>query len=68
MKRPLNDLYISQIKLALQRGYKQHDIAAIFGINQGRVSEINTGKCGANIPMAHTIPPALILYCEQQMH
>jgi transcriptional regulator with XRE-family HTH domain len=26
------------------RGWLQHDIAALFSINQGRVSEICTGK------------------------
>ena len=26
------------------KGYLQHDIAARFGVNQGRISEILTGK------------------------
>lgn len=33
----------------LRRGDFQHDIAADLGINQGRISEVNTGKRGANI-------------------
>lgn len=33
----------SRIKAMLETGMCQHDIAARFGINQGRVSEINTG-------------------------
>jgi len=33
----------AQIKAMLDAGMCQHDIAAFFGINQGRVSEINTG-------------------------
>ncbi|MFU0506692.1 sigma factor-like helix-turn-helix DNA-binding protein [Pseudaminobacter sp. NGMCC 1.201702] len=32
------------IKALLAHGMTQHDIAARFGINQGRVSEINKGK------------------------
>ena len=34
----------AEIRVLLKSGMSQHDIAAIFGINQGRVSEINTGK------------------------
>ncbi|MEQ8747344.1 hypothetical protein [Pyruvatibacter sp.] len=34
----------AQIKHLCDLGYNQHDIAARFGINQGRVSEINTGQ------------------------
>lgn len=33
----------AKIKFLLGLGLTQHDIAARFGINQGRVSEINTG-------------------------
>lgn len=33
----------AKIKHLLSLGMMQHDIAAHFGINQGRVSEINTG-------------------------
>lgn len=34
----------AQIKAMLQLKMMQHDIAAQFGVNQGRVSEINTGR------------------------
>ena len=33
----------SEIKALVDVGMNQHDIAARYGINQGRVSEINTG-------------------------
>lgn len=35
---------IEDIKRRLKRGDNQHDIAATYGLNQGRISEINTGK------------------------
>lgn len=41
---------IADIKARLQRGEYQHDIAADYGLNQGRVSEINTGKRGQMAP------------------
>ena len=34
------------IRQRLALGEIQHDIAADLGINQGRVSEVNTGKRG----------------------
>jgi predicted XRE-type DNA-binding protein len=34
------------IRERLALGEMQHDIAADLGINQGRVSEVNTGKRG----------------------
>lgn len=37
---------IRMIKERLRLGDLQHDIAADLGINQGRISEINTGKRG----------------------
>jgi predicted XRE-type DNA-binding protein len=42
----------ARIKAMLKRGYHQHQIAAYFCINQGRVSEIKTGKTHASIPPA----------------
>jgi len=42
---------IADIKARLRQGEYQHDIAADYGLNQGRVSEINTGKRG------HAIQP-----------
>ena len=40
----LNDEVIWEIRRRLAGGEFQHDIAADLGINQGRVSEVNTGK------------------------
>lgn len=36
-----------EVKRRLADGEYQHDIAADLGWNQGRVSEVNTGKRGA---------------------
>lgn len=35
---------IADIKARLRQGEYQHHIAADYGLNQGRISEINTGK------------------------
>ncbi len=40
---------IADIKSRLRRGDYQHHIAADYGLNQGRISEINTGKRGATV-------------------
>ena len=29
----------------IKRGDKQHDIAAFFGVNGGRIAEVSTGNC-----------------------
>lgn len=34
----------AQIKALCDQGHLQHDVAAHFGINQGRVSEVVNGK------------------------
>ena len=39
---------IADIKARLRQGEYQHHIAADYGLNQGRVSEINTGKRGGS--------------------
>ena len=39
---------IADIKARLRQGEYQHHIAADYGLNQGRVSEINTGKLGGS--------------------
>lgn len=41
---------IADIKVRLRQGEYQHHIAADYGLNQGRVSEINTGKRGITRP------------------
>ncbi|MCH2497362.1 MAG: hypothetical protein MK104_10145 [Erythrobacter sp.] len=45
----LTDETIRAIWDRLRLGEMQHDIAADFGINQGRISEVNTGKRGGHI-------------------
>jgi len=45
------------VKLALRLGYWQHVIAAYFDENQGRISEINTGKLFPGAPIADHLPP-----------
>jgi hypothetical protein len=45
-RAPMTDKTYREIKRRLARGEIQHDIAADLGINQGRVSEVNTGKRG----------------------
>ncbi len=49
------------VKGMLARGDKQHDIAAYFGVNGGRVAEVSTGNCDyPNAPVApdDKLPPA----------
>jgi hypothetical protein len=50
---------IALIKGMLARGDRQSDIAAFFGVNGGRVAEINTGLRGAEVIAANTetLPP-----------
>ena len=43
---------ISVVKGLLDQGYKQHDIAAYFGVNGGRIADIATGKLGPTIRAA----------------
>lgn len=45
----LTDEVIRNIWARLRRGHNQHDIAADLGVNQGRISEVNTGKRGRHI-------------------
>ena len=40
----LSDETIYEIRRRLALGELQHDIAADMGLNQGRVSEVKTGK------------------------
>jgi hypothetical protein len=50
----LNANQISQVKTYLSLGHKQHEIAAYFDVNSGRIAEIATGKVGSHIPPAKT--------------
>lgn len=47
------------VKGMLRRGDRQHDIAAWFGVNGGRIGEISTGAKFANVIEAsvHDLPP-----------
>lgn len=56
----LNDGEIAIVKGMLLRGDRQHDIAAYFGINGGRIAEISTGQTGISIAAAPAdgLPPA----------
>lgn len=42
------------VKGMLARGDRQHDIAAYFGVNAGRIAEVATGNC--DYPNAEPIP------------
>jgi hypothetical protein len=48
------------IKGMINRGDPQHDIASWFGVNPGRISDINTGKRFADVqPVAIAdLPPS----------
>ena len=50
----------SLIKGMLRRGDRQHDIAAWFGVNGGRIAEIASGQCFAEVMPVSTdhLPPA----------
>jgi len=41
---------IADIKARLRQGEYQHHIAADYGLNQGRISEIKTGKRALSSP------------------
>lgn len=47
------------VKGMLARGDRQHDIAAWFGVNAGRIADVKTGKKHKEIPAApqHALPP-----------
>jgi predicted XRE-type DNA-binding protein len=46
IRAPMCEATYAKIRARLVLGEMQHDIAADLGINQGRVSEVNTGKRG----------------------
>ena len=46
-RAPYSKEVFCEVKQRLAAGEFQHDIAADLGWNQGRVSEVNTGKRGA---------------------
>jgi hypothetical protein len=56
----LNEGEIAIVKGMLLRGDRQHDIAAYFGVNGGRIAEISTLQTGASVAAAsqENLPPA----------
>jgi predicted XRE-type DNA-binding protein len=46
---PITPELASKIKRLLAEGLYQHQIAGLLGVNQGRVSEVNTGKSHPNV-------------------
>ncbi|OYQ24671.1 hypothetical protein CHU93_15005 [Sandarakinorhabdus cyanobacteriorum] len=46
---PFTDEIVLYVRRRLAEGWFQHVIAAELGWNQGRVSEINTGKRGVGV-------------------
>jgi transcriptional regulator with XRE-family HTH domain len=42
--KPVTPELAAYIKALLAKGLYQHQIAGMVGVNQGRISEINTGK------------------------
>jgi hypothetical protein len=55
----LNDQEIAIVKGMIARGDRQHDIAAYFGVNGGRIGEVSTGQRGPQVSMAPAdrLPP-----------
>ena len=51
-RKKLTPEQVSIIKSRIARGEYQHRIAADYDINQGRISEIATGKRFSSIPAA----------------
>ena len=47
---PVTPTMAAKIKFLRALGHVQHNIAARFGINQGRVSEVVNGKTHPNVP------------------
>ena len=57
---PFSNSEVAIVKGMIIRGDKQSDIAAYFGVNGGRISEVNTEKYGADVkaaPMSELPPP-----------
>jgi len=47
---PVTPEMASYIKYLLGKGLYQHQIASLVGVNQGRVSEVKTGKRNPDAP------------------
>jgi len=57
--RRLTSADASIIKGMIARGDRHHDIAAWFGVNQGRIAEVNGEAVYADVPIApaQSLPP-----------
>jgi hypothetical protein len=55
----LTDREIAVVKGMILRGDRQHDIAAYFGVNGGRIGEISKGQRGPSVTAAPAsdLPP-----------
>ena len=48
-----SDVAAKALALVTIMGLKQHQAAAVLGVNQGRISEVVTGKRFAGVPAAN---------------
>ena len=56
-------------KAMLARGDRQHDVAAWFGVNGGRIADIATGKTFAWVmPSTGNLPPPGPYSCGRDAH
>ena len=57
--RRLTPVDASIVKGMIARGDRHHDIAAWFGVNQGRIAEVNAGTIHADVAIAsaESLPP-----------
>jgi hypothetical protein len=57
------------VKAMLARGDRQHDVAAWFGVNGGRIADIATGKTFAWVKAATgPLPPVGPYPCGREAH
>ena len=65
----LEEQDVAIVKAMLNRGDKQHDIAAFFGVNGGRIAEIASGQKWEEVPAAHStsLPAAGPLYVSHNL-
>ena len=50
---PVTPEVAAKIKRLLAEGLYQHQIASLLGLNQGRVSEVNTGKIHPKVSLSN---------------
>lgn len=55
----LTDKDAGIVKGMIARGDRQHDIAAWFGVNGGRIGEVSSGDTFGHVPAMHdNLPPS----------